>query len=266
MFPMLALAPQDGIRAMARKTGNGNAPSPLVTILFRIFGAMSCGIILIDRDKRPLHLSDRAQGYLGGPLSVQNGHLCATDRTCNARLQIILDQSLKYGESQKHWRREALGLKRDRGRAVIVRIVPVEDEARDLLDSAALVMILLDPEDSPKLSPGMLGQTFGLTNAEARVAARLVCGESVQDIAETTGISVETVRSQIKALMAKTQTHRQPELVGLLTRVAMISEAEAEMELTVLENNRGFLTNSRTQLTRSTTQVGLKISHTALAD
>ena len=51
----------------------------------------------------------------------------------------------------------------------------------------------------------------------------------MQDIAEATGISSETVRSQIKALMAKTQTHRQPELVGLLTRVAMISEGDAEI-------------------------------------
>ena len=52
----------------------------------------------------------------------------------------------------------------------------------------------------------------------------------MQDIAHATGISSQTVRSQIKALFVKTQTHRQPELVGLLTRVAMISEGEADIE------------------------------------
>ena len=37
-----------------------------------------------------------------------------------------------------------------------------------------------------------------------------------------------TVRSQTKAVFAKTHTHRQAELVALLTRLAMISERESE--------------------------------------
>ena len=52
------------------------------------------------------------------------------------------------------------------------------------------------------------------------------CGKSLQDIAEASGVSIGTVRSQAKAVLTKTDTHRQAELVALLTRLAMISECD----------------------------------------
>ena len=45
---------------------------------------------------------------------------------------------------------------------------------------------------------------------------------------EHNAVSVGTIRSQTKAIFAKTQTHRQAELIGLLTRLALISEDEAD--------------------------------------
>jgi DNA-binding CsgD family transcriptional regulator len=94
------------------------------------------------------------------------------------------------------------------------------------MDDVALVLMLVDPEDCPEPSDAILQQVFGTTKAEARIANRLLCGESLQEIAETTGVSIGTVRSQMKALFVKTETHRQAELVALLTRLAMISEDE----------------------------------------
>lgn len=56
----------------------------------------------------------------------------------------------------------------------------------------------------------------GLTGAEARLAAELGEGTRVEQIAQTFGISRETVRSQLKAIFSKTGVHRQVELVSLL--------------------------------------------------
>ena len=56
----------------------------------------------------------------------------------------------------------------------------------------------------------------------------MVCGKSLQDIAKASGVSLGTVRSQTKAVLAKTHTNRQAELVALLARLAMISESNAE--------------------------------------
>ena len=86
----------------------------------------------------------------------------------------------------------------------------------------------MDPEDCPDLSPSLLQQVFGLTKSEARLASGLLCGQSLEEIAAANDVSLGTVRSQIKTVFAKTHTHRQAELVGLLTRLALISESKAE--------------------------------------
>jgi DNA-binding CsgD family transcriptional regulator len=201
-------------------------PSPLVSILFRIVTALNCGAILLDENKRIIRLNDRAQNHLGEALATNKGRLCATDRGCDALFQTILDQSLKYGERERDWRRDAIGLKREDKRPVIARVVSVGGEAHNLLDGAALIVILLDPEDCPEPSHALLQQVFGLTKGEAHLANQLLCGKSLQEIAEVSGVSIGTVRSQAKAVLTKTDTHRQAELVALLTRLAMISERD----------------------------------------
>lgn len=59
-------------------------------------------------------------------------------------------------------------------------------------------------------------QSFGLTRQEAKVAAALVDGLRVDAIANAFGISSATVRQHLKATFAKTDTHRQAELIAKL--------------------------------------------------
>lgn len=200
------------------------APSLLSRILFRIFDALCCGAILLDSRKAAIHLNDRARKCLGESLSTTRGYLSATDRGSDPLFQTILDQSLKYGDSQTHWRREAIALRRPDSRPLIARVVPVEGEAQAQLDGAALVLLLIDPEDCPQPSFGILKQVFDLTRTEARIARQLLCGQTMQEVAVQNRVSVGTIRSQTKAIFAKTETNRQAELVGLLTRLALISE------------------------------------------
>lgn len=206
---------------------SGGTASLLSRILFRVFDALCCGAIFLDSRKAPIHLNNRAQRCVGGSLSTARGYLSATDRASDPLFQTILDQSLKHGASQTHWRREAIALKRPESCPLIARVVPVEGEAQAHLDGAALVLLLIDPEECPQPSFGILKQVFDLTRTEARIAGQLLCGQTMQEIANRNRVSVGTIRSQTKAIFAKTQTNRQAELVGLLTRLALISEDEA---------------------------------------
>src|SRR5690348_16539262 len=137
------------LKLIRPETGTQQASSPLVSILFRIFTAMHCGAVLLDGSKHILRLSESAQKHLGEVLSTTKGRLCATDRGCDALFQTMLDQSLKYGERERGWRREAIGLKRADKRPVIARVIPVDRDACDLLDGTALLVLLVDPEDCP---------------------------------------------------------------------------------------------------------------------
>lgn len=204
-------------------------PALLPRILFRIFDALCCGAMMLDRNKAPVGMNERATRFFGSGLLTAAGRLAACDRSSDILLQTILDQSLKYGESHTDWRRDAVPLKRDDRRPLIVRVVPVEGEAQAQLDGAAIILVIIDPEDCPKPSYKLLKQVFDLTRAEARVATDMVCDSTADDIAAATSVSVGTVRTQIKSVFAKTQTHRQAELVGLLTRLALISEDKGEL-------------------------------------
>jgi DNA-binding CsgD family transcriptional regulator len=66
-----------------------------------------------------------------------------------------------------------------------------------------------------------LVQAFGLTQTEAKLAALMAEGRSLEDIAGQRQTSLTTVRSQFKAVFAKTGTHRQSELVALLAKLAV---------------------------------------------
>jgi DNA-binding CsgD family transcriptional regulator len=67
-----------------------------------------------------------------------------------------------------------------------------------------------------------LRDLFGLTATEADLAARFAGRESLAGIAADRGRSMNTVRAQLKAIMAKTDTGRQAELMHLLAGVSQL--------------------------------------------
>jgi DNA-binding CsgD family transcriptional regulator len=69
-------------------------------------------------------------------------------------------------------------------------------------------------------SAAALRAGFGLTAAEAALAEALCAGAGLAGFAAGRGVSVHTARTQLRALLAKTRTDRQADLVGLLTALA----------------------------------------------
>lgn len=59
---------------------------------------------------------------------------------------------------------------------------------------------------------------FGLTPAEILFCRRLFLGETVSDAAERLGLTTETARTRLKAILQKTGTSRQGQLMLLLSR------------------------------------------------
>jgi len=83
-------------------------------------------------------------------------------------------------------------------------------------DRRGIVLFIHDPS-APRVPDGAwLGRLYDLTPMEGHVASRLAAGHSLKDIAESRGISVQTVRGHLKQVFAKTGTHRQGELVARL--------------------------------------------------
>ena len=68
-------------------------------------------------------------------------------------------------------------------------------------------------------SPELLSRRFGLSRAESRVALGLLEGKAPAEIGDDTGVSKNTVKSQLASLFAKTGTRRQAELMLALASV-----------------------------------------------
>lgn len=90
------------------------------------------------------------------------------------------------------------------------------------LPKDAVVFIAPDREAASD-EPKMYRETFGLTPAEARLAASLKDGLSLKEAAEKLGLSVNTVRNQVKSIFEKLGVNRQSDLIRHLTELSRLA-------------------------------------------
>lgn len=79
---------------------------------------------------------------------------------------------------------------------------------------APQVLVAVSPADTSLCLPlAALTALFGLTDAEARLASALVAGDTLEQHALRRGVSLGTVRCQLKQVLSKTGAARQSDLV-----------------------------------------------------
>lgn len=110
-------------------------------------------------------------------------------------------------------------------RPLLLRSLRIGSDTADTVTASIAAVILLDLEDGPQPSADLLKQVFGLTPAETRVAQRLSRGEDLGTISRALGVSVGTLRMQLKAIFWKTATRRQAELAALLAHLARMGSS-----------------------------------------
>lgn len=99
---------------------------------------------------------------------------------------------------------------------MIVHVLPVRRSAHDIF-SHGTTIVVITPVDRAKVATAeVLQGLFDLTPAEARAARAIAAGQSVAQIATAGKVSSETVRTHVKAVLAKTGLNRQTDLAALL--------------------------------------------------
>ncbi|MDB5524861.1 MAG: DNA-binding protein with domain [Rhizobium sp.] len=110
--------------------------------------------------------------------------------------------------------------------ATILHVLPVRGMARDVFGRSMALVIATPVGEVGSPDMRVLCGLFDLTPAEARLAREVATGVSMEAAAVNLGLSLETVRTYMKRVMAKTGTRRQAELAVLLsglTRLPNIS-------------------------------------------
>lgn len=134
------------------------------------------------------------------------------DRCLMANLNGNIDQNI----------RSVFSIPASNGRApAIVRLLPIFDASNGAL-RARLFIVILKPFGVTELrSVDLLREVFGLTPAEARVAACCGAGLRVRQVAERLGRSNQTIRNQLKCVFAKIGVSSQSQLAALITTLSI---------------------------------------------
>ncbi|MGA2055637.1 MAG: helix-turn-helix transcriptional regulator [Bradyrhizobium sp.] len=103
--------------------------------------------------------------------------------------------------------------------AFVVHLIPVRRSAHDVFGSAMGILVVTPLGSVETLPEDLLNGLFDLSPAEVRAANGIIQGKTIEELAVAFGLSRETIRSQMKAVFAKTGTARQADLVSLLANV-----------------------------------------------
>jgi DNA-binding CsgD family transcriptional regulator len=103
--------------------------------------------------------------------------------------------------------------------AFVVHLIPVRRSAHDVFGSAMGILVVTPLGSAETLPEDLLNGLFDLSPAEVRAANGILQGKTIEELAVAFGLSRETIRSQVKAVLAKTGMARQADLVSLLANV-----------------------------------------------
>lgn len=97
-------------------------------------------------------------------------------------------------------------------------VMPLSDARLEETRGDQIAVFLIEPDRPPEINTRALAETYRLAPREVQVATLLAQGRSPAQIACKLGIGLGTVREHLKRVLAKTETHRQANLVRLLLR------------------------------------------------
>ncbi len=110
-----------------------------------------------------------------------------------------------------------------RGGRVIVRATDMRALAPGLFAEPRVLLDMSGLGHAGLPTPALLRRMLGLTATEAEVAVALARGATASAIARDRAVSLETVRSHLKTIFAKTGTRRQAALVALVLQLRGVS-------------------------------------------
>lgn len=186
-----------------------------------------CPAFAIGMRGQVTNMNRLAEGLLGAGLQISAKKLACEHGPSNLSLQqlvanslvspkgdsVVADPIVIYGNGEPRY---------------LVEAVPITAMLSGFFSAARLLLLVNPLKASADPGETLLRQAFGLSRAEARLARTLALGHDLQEAAELLGIKMPTVKSQLSAVFWKTNTRRQAELIGLVTRLGWRGGAAAQ--------------------------------------
>jgi DNA-binding CsgD family transcriptional regulator len=204
-----------------RTDSDRNRRSELLAVRFErdalaaVLDYFPVGVVILDPQLEPIQMNRAARELLGiDPVSSTSESISAAGAL--PELITTIGEAIEASDSDEPVRYHTLSIQRHSMKHAFEMLLVSLDPQKGR--QGQTVIFLCDTADRLSTDQEMLQQMYALTPTEARVASGMVRGQSLEEISEELGIEISTARSHLKRVFAKTDTHRQTDLVRLLMR------------------------------------------------
>ena len=191
-------------------------------LMSAVFDSLPVAGVVLDAQGRIIFINTVAKDILADcdGLNIRGGRLTIDDPIAFSALQRALRRSPPAGGGfGPNDMSPLFVVRRPSGRpayGVELRPLPLSSGFRHE-DAGAMVLALIsDPARQRRTSEQRLRQQYRLTPAETALALAIAAGSTLREYAERRGVSIGTVRFQMKQVLAKTDCRRQSDLVRLV--------------------------------------------------
>jgi DNA-binding response OmpR family regulator len=178
--------------------------------------ALSLAILIVDEHGGVKYINTCAKELLNTKilsLTIKDDYLSAINFSDKSKLSAFITAATSTEEI-----RSAMFLHDEEVRQIF--ITPLPSTSSFIQNVTMRLALILITEPNETLSEvQLMGKLYDLSPAELRVATALLAGKSPGEYANEAGLTLHTVRSQLKNLFSKTYTRRQSELVALLSKL-----------------------------------------------
>lgn len=183
---------------------------------------LTLGVLVLSAEGRVVYRNPMVEAVLNrhpGLMVVQE-RLRAYLPEEQARLMDMLGSLSRSGPREGVVRPQAMGIHHPEQELPLTLIAaPMEDALESVPGEhgqGCIVVYLSDPESPQNVQAESLQAVYGMSHAEAKVAIGLANGLSLEQIGRHNGVSVETVRSQLKGVFRHMGVNRQQDVVRLV--------------------------------------------------
>lgn len=183
------------------------------------FDAIGVAAFLIDRHCAVAALSAAAEAIVGddGALRLRRGRLGAVRRDADTLLQAALARVMNGAAMEQHWIASPQDGEGSGG--LLCEMFRLPRREWDFGFDPRVLVVARRAADIPMMRTVPLRAALGLTEAEAAIALRLANGEAREEIAAHRGTSAQTLGTQIKSILRKSDVAREAELTALVNRL-----------------------------------------------
>jgi len=164
---------------------------------------------------QPVALNSGFERLIPGVVQERLGRLRLADPAADA----LLGETLGRLGSERDARRARLIPVPACGQhpPTLMQLMSMRGAARELIPPAHVLLIAMPVVAREPPAAAVLQGLFNLTPAEARVARAVAQRQTIAAVAHTLGLSRETVRSQLRAALAKAGVTRKGDLAAMLS-------------------------------------------------